>query len=91
MKYNAKVNFLSKGGRYSPPRTGFKPHLQVGDEFTSCIVSTTDASIEVMEFGTEYEVIIELVYPEIHKNKITKDMKIKLYEGSKLIGIGDFI
>jgi hypothetical protein len=53
LKYYAKVRFFSheEGGRFTPPRTGFKPHLQVGDEFTSCVVTTADTSIETMEFG----------------------------------------
>lgn len=93
MKYNAKVRFFSfeEGGRFNPPMAGFKPHLQVGDEFTSCVVTTVDTSIVTMEFGIYYDVLIELVYPDIYGNKITKDMKVKLYEGSKLIGTGEFI
>lgn len=93
MKYYAKVRFFSheEGGRFNPPKTGFKPHLQVGDEFTSCVVTTVDTSIETMEFGNLYDVLIELVYPDIYSHKITNDMNVKLYEGSKLIGTGEFI
>lgn len=93
MKYKAKVKFLGHkdGGRFTPPRTGFKPHLQVGDEFTSCVITTVDASIEVLEFDVYYDVFIELIYPDIYGNKITENMKVNLFEGSKLIGMGEIL
>jgi len=43
-----------------------------------------------MDFGVEHVVTINLVFHEIYKNRITKDTKFELYEGSKLIGIGHF-
>lgn len=65
--------------------------MQVGDEFTSCIVTSIDNLVEVMEFGVDYNVSIELLYPDIYNDKISKNMEVKLFEGNKLIGIGKFV
>lgn len=93
MKYKAKIRFLSyaDGGRFSPPMSGYKPHIQIGDEFTSCTITPLDVSVEIMEFGIEYDVFLELIYPEVYRDKVTREMEIKLYEGSKLTGTGFFI
>lgn len=90
MSYIAMVKFYgrSEGGRLTPPMSGFKPHLRVGDEYTSCIITAKDTAKDIMDFGTEHIVIIDLLYPEIYKDKITEGMIVELYEGRKLIGSG---
>jgi translation elongation factor EF-Tu-like GTPase len=62
MSFSAKVTFLGKdkGGRTNPPMAGYKPHLRVGDEYTSCIIKPKNKDIEIMTFGTEYLVDLEL-------------------------------
>jgi translation elongation factor EF-Tu-like GTPase len=93
LKYSAIVRFLchEEGGRFSPPLSGYKPQLRIENEFTSCIITTKYNSNEVMEFGVDYDVFIELLYADIYKNKITKRMRIELYEGNKLVGKGVFV
>ena len=89
MKYNAVVRFLSKneGGRMNPPMTGYKPHMKIGNEQTSCIITPKD-SIEKMNFGIEHEVFIEFQYEDNFIEKINDRLNIGLYEGNRLVGHG---
>jgi len=88
--YNAIVRFLSKGegGRMSPPMSGYKPHMKIGQEQTSCRIIPKDSNVETMDFGMDYEVLIEFQYEELFKNQLKSGMNIGLYEGSKLVGHG---
>ncbi|MCL2813989.1 MAG: hypothetical protein FWD23_05255 [Oscillospiraceae bacterium] len=90
MKYNAIVRFLGKneGGRTNPPMTGYKPHMKIGEEHTSCIITPKDSGVETMNFGIDYEVFIEFQYEEDCAKKINDRLNIGLYEGNRLIGHG---
>jgi len=90
MEYNAIVRFLSKdeGGRIMPPISGYRPHMKIGEEQTSCFIIPKDTSIEVMHFGKDHEVLIKFQYEEMFKEKIKSGLNIGLYEGKKLVGHG---
>ena len=90
MKYNAIIRFLNKneGGRTTPPMTGYKPHMKIGKEQTSCIITPKDSNTEIMNFGIDHEVFIEFQYEEDFTDKINNRLNIGLYEGSRLIGHG---
>ena len=90
MKYNAIVRFLSKneGGRMNPPMLGYKPHIKIGEEHTSCIITPKDLTIDVMDFGKDHEVLIEFQYEKDFAEQINNRLNIGLYEGNKLIGHG---
>ena len=93
MRNKAKIIFLSKeqGGRHTPPSSGYKPNIKIGEILTSCIVTPVDSSITIMDFGIEYFVFIELQFESLYLDNIYKGIKIHLYEGRKLIGMGEFI
>ena len=93
MKHSAIVRFLCKneGGRISPPVPGYKPHVKIGNEQTSCCISPKDQSIRFMEFGDDYEVFIEFQYEELYADQIKSGLNIGLYEGSRLVGHGYMI
>jgi translation elongation factor EF-Tu-like GTPase len=88
--YNAIVRFLSKveGGRMSPPMSGYMPHMKVGEAQTSCRITTKDPNIRVMDFGIDYEVLIEFLFEEQYLDRIKPGMNIGIYEGHKLVGHG---
>ena len=90
MKYNAIVRFLSKneGGRINPPMTGYKPHMKIGEEQTSCIITPKNSAMEKMNFGIDHEVFIEFQYEKDFIEKINDRLNIGLYEGNRLIGHG---
>ena len=90
MKYNAVVRFLNKseGGRINPPKPGYKPHMKIGEEQTSCIITPKDPDIYTMNFGIDHEVMIEFQYEEDFASKISDRLNIGLYEGNRLIGHG---
>jgi len=90
MKYSAIIRFLSRdeGGRITPPMAGYKPHMKIGEEHTSCRITPKDSNIEVMEFGADYEVFIEFQFEEKFTEQIKRGLNIGLYEGSRLIGHG---
>jgi translation elongation factor EF-Tu-like GTPase len=92
MKYKAKVKFLTsdEGGRRRPPMSGYKPHLKIGDEYTSCWIYCKNTGNEVMELGTEHDVELELQFEDNYQSCFFLKESIELYEGSKLVGTGKF-
>jgi translation elongation factor EF-Tu-like GTPase len=90
MAHNAIVRFLDKGegGRTLPPMSGYSPHMKIGKEHTTCRITPKDSDVEVMKFGTDYEVSIEFPLAEHYPNQITPGMNVGLYEGSRLVGHG---
>ena len=93
MQYKASVRFLSleEGGRYSPPISGYKPQLKIGNEQTSCKITLENTKDEIMHFGIEHIVFIELQFEDVYPDKSFLKCEIELYEGNKLIGIGKFL
>jgi len=85
----AKVVFWGseKGGRFSPPQSGFRPQIDVGSVHTSCWVESLDGKT-VFEFDIEHNVMLKMLYPDEYEKKLTVGSPVHLYEGSKLIGSG---
>ena len=86
----AEVVFLGcdKGGRYSPPQSGFKPQILVGDIKTSCTVTSTENTDTMFEFDKLYTVKLKLMFQEEYGDKLSPASKIELYEGNKKIAEG---
>jgi len=93
LKRKAKVRFLThdEGGRSAPAKSGYNPHLQIGDIKTSCIVTPVESELSIMQLGTDYDVYMELLLEELYGGCIYSGMQVSLYEGHKLIGIGVFL
>lgn len=94
VQYKAIVRFLSPkegGARINPPRSGYHPHLKVGDEYTSCMIQLQGADDGMlMDFDMEHQVLLTLLFPDYH-SRIDKDLKLEFYEGNRLVGIGKLI
>lgn len=78
MKYNAIIRFLSKdeGGRITPPVNGYKSHIKINDKHTSCIITLVDDSEDVMPFGKDLNVYIELQYDNIFSHAMNNRINI---------------
>jgi len=93
MKYDAIVRFLSKeeGGRMNPPLSGYRPHIKIGEEHTSCKITKKDVLTEIMGFGIDHAVTVEFQYEDDFVGSIKSGLNIGLYEGNRLIGHGYLI
>jgi len=93
MKYSAIVRFINKeeGGRTSPPMSGYKPHIKIGKEHTSCRITAKDSDVETLDFGCDHDVYIEFQFEERFANQIKSGLNIGLYEGNRLVGHGYLI
>jgi translation elongation factor EF-Tu-like GTPase len=87
----ARICFLraSEGGRSTPAMSGVRPHLKVGEVFTSCVVQGLEPS-EVFEPGREYDVTLELRFWAEYGHLIDDALPVELYEGSRLVAQGRF-
>jgi translation elongation factor EF-Tu-like GTPase len=88
----ASLKFLGpdEGGRNTPPKTGFRPQIDINGVHTSCVVSGI-GGVEEFSFGKEHEVSLALMFPEQYKHSFKLNDKVGLYEGSKLIATGHVV
>ncbi len=88
----AEVEFLgiARGGRTTPPQSGFRPQIEAGDVHTSCVVEAMDGE-SVFEFDKEYRVLLRMLYPEEYGTRLSIGSRVRLFEGSRLIGQGRII
>ena len=87
----ASVRFLlpAEGGRSTVAISGIRPHIRLGDVFTSCIVRSL-TSDELFELGYEYDVNIEIIFWEQYGYLFREDVPIELYDGNRIIARGIF-
>ena len=85
----ARIVFFgpSKGGRTTPPRSGYHPQLDVGGTYTSCIIEHSEHEY-VFAFDHEYEVFLQLMFPEDYGHDLTVGSPVHLYEGDRLVASG---
>ena len=85
----ARTEFLGsdRGGRRTPPQSGFRPQIVAGDVHTSCVVENLSGEGS-FEFNKEYNVALKLMFPELYEARFSVGDAVELYEGSKLIGCG---
>lgn len=88
----ATIRFLTseEGGRSTPPMSGVRPHLKLGDIFTSCVVRPT-TPVDFFELGTPYEVSLELPYWEEYGALFDPQQPVRLFEGERLVAEGQFL
>lgn len=89
---SARIRFLSpeQGGRLRPARDGIRPQLKLGDVFTSTVVHAT-MGIDVFAAGTTYNVELEIMFWDQYGSLFNHKEPAKLYEGSRLIAVGEFL
>lgn len=88
----ARVRFLGdgEGGRLTPPRSGTRSQLEIGDVMTSCVLSRTDDG-EDIPLGSEVDVIVSLHFPEHFEEEFRLLQVARFFEGSNLVATGRFL
>jgi len=87
----ARVRFLTtaEGGRNRPASPGTRSELDLGDTQTTCIIGD-DSGRETFPPGEDVTVQIRVIFPWVVK--VFQGLrKVRLYEGSKLVAVGDFL
>ena len=79
-----------EGGFSSPPASGIRPQLAVGDVFTSCVVRSLDGK-ETLPLGEPVTVEVEIIFWEEYKGKFTEGMPVVLHDGSRIVAKGHFV
>jgi translation elongation factor EF-Tu-like GTPase len=89
---HARVRFLTtaEGGRSTPARSGVRPHLRVGDVFTTCILRSRDPD-EVLLLGRDYELTLEIVFWEEYGHLLKEVQDLELFEGNRLVARGEVL
>lgn len=88
----ARVRFLetAEGGRLTPPADGFRPHIKLGPVLSTCIVHARCGDT-IFELGRFYEVDLDIVFWNEYGYMFQPDCPIELFEGSRLIGLGEIV
>ena len=88
----ARILFFGadKGGRYSPPQSGFRPQIDIHGIHTSCIIESLDGEV-VFSFEKEHRVLLKPMFPDQYPDAFKIGDAVNIYEGSKLIGTGRVI
>ena len=89
----AEVTFWGqeKGGRFTPPQSGFRPQILAGDVKTSCAVTSVEDRVTTFEFNKPYLVKLELMFPNEYGNALSVDGEVALFEGNKQIAAGKIL
>jgi hypothetical protein len=90
----ARIRFLTpiEGGRKTMPKSGYHPQLKLGELYTSCYVRALDGQEdEWFELGKEYDVRLELLFPEHYASLMPLAGECELYEGNRLVARGRFL
>lgn len=90
--FPARVRFLStaEGGRLEPAQDGIRPQLDLGDVKTTCVVRSA-AGGRIFDADQTYDVELEIVFWDQYGHLFNPDDPIRLYDGSRLIAIGEFV
>ena len=85
----ASIRFLltAEGGRLTAPMSGVRPHIKLGEVFTTAIVHSLTKD-EVFELGRDYEVDLEILFWEEYGHLWREDAPIELFDGNRLIARG---
>lgn len=88
----ARVTFrtAAEGGRSTPAMSGVRPHLKLGDIFTTSVVHSATGN-SVFEPGQSYEVTLEIVFWDQYGHLFRGDAPVELYDGNRLIASGVFL
>jgi hypothetical protein len=69
--------------------SGVRPHLKVGEVFTSCVVRSE--AVAQFQLGVEYDVTLEILFWDEYGYLFREDMDVELFEGSRLVARGKFL
>jgi hypothetical protein len=88
----AMVEFLdaARGGRTTEPQSGFRPQLDMGEVHTSCTVKSVTGT-STFSFGIKHRVSLQLMHASHFPQPLAVGAPVRLFEGSKLIGLGEIV
>jgi translation elongation factor EF-Tu-like GTPase len=91
-KRMAIVEFFdaTTGGRNTPPMSGLRPQVELAGVHTSCTVDSVDGA-PTFSFGIKHRVTLALLHPSRFPGALEAGMVVRLFEGSKLIGLGKVV
>lgn len=89
--FEAEISFLSQkdGGRISPPRSGYRPQMEIGGESTSCIFESSE--VETFEAGKIYLLSGTLLFPDHYLHRLSSGDPVVLKEGSRRVAEGRIV
>ena len=89
--FSARVRFLSaaEGGRLEPAQDGIRPQLDLGHVRTSCVVRSATGA-RVFNADQTYDLELEIVFWDQYGHLFDPDAPIRLFDGSRLIAVGEF-
>ena len=90
--FRAEIRFLltEEGGRSTSAMSGIRPHIRLGEVFTSCVIRST-TSDEVFELGRDYNVDIEIIFWEHYSHLFSENEPGEFFEGNHMIAKGRFL
>lgn len=88
----AKVVFVGpdRGGRDTPPRSGYHPQLKVGDEYTSCRIERLGDEV-VFDFDREHLVLLTLLLQPGREVLFSVGSAVRFFEGHHWVGGGTIV
>ena len=90
----AHVTFLcpQRGGRDTPPRSGYHPQIDAGGVFTSCVIESLGDET-IFAFDIAHRVRLRLLFPELYHDHdaFAVGSDVRFYEGSHLVGSGTIL
>ena len=88
----ARIRFLTpeEGGRSTPPLSGTRSQVELGDSQTSCIVESATTS-EVLPLGEEVVVTIRVLFVKQTADAFGRLDSLELFEGNKRVAHGVFL
>ncbi len=89
---HAKIRFLTseEGGRTTPAQSGVRPHLKLGDVFTTCIVRALGRD-DVFVLGRLYDVTLDIVFWEQYGHLFREGEPLQFFDGDRLIARAEVI
>ena len=88
----ARIRFLTpeEGGRSTPPASGVRSQVELGEFQTSCIVESA-GGVDVLPLGEEVVVTIRVLFVDQVADTFAGLTSLELFEGSKRVATGVFL
>jgi len=89
----ATIRFLTteEGGKSRTPKSGYRPHFDLGVYLTSVIINSITSDDETFELGREYEVELIFMFWDHVEHLVNLDAPFVLKEGKFTVGHGQFL
>lgn len=90
--FHAKIRFFTaeEGGRATSAYSGVRPHLRLGDVFTTCIIRALGPDDEFV-LGRTYDVTLEILFWDQYGHLFREDEPLQFFDGNRLIARAEVI